>query len=171
MTAAILSRRGPPQGSLRDEAKLVESHVPSLRMTAIRALTARCLRHAHCAERYAARGKVVRWRDTESSLDLGHSVMRSVLTPCQLLALDRCSQIVSLFIIRGMLIILLHRGSVGTDAIAYISRDGWVGLFHNARSTLRATPYSLLVSRVMYSRRFGRSAGPSAHYVQTCSDP
>ena len=83
MTAAILSRRGPPQGSLRDEAKLVESHVPSLRMTAIRALTARCLRHAHCAERYAARGKVVRWRDTESSLDLGHSVMRSVLTPCQ----------------------------------------------------------------------------------------
>ena len=36
------------------------------------------------------------------------------------LALDRCSQIVSLFIIRGMLIILLHRGSVGTDAIAYI---------------------------------------------------
>ena len=74
MTAAILSRRGPPQGSLRDEAKLVESHVPSLRMTAIRALTARCLRHAHCAERYAARGKVVRWRetrDTESSLDVG----------------------------------------------------------------------------------------------------
>ena len=140
MTAAILSRRGPPQGSLRDEAKLVESHVPSLRMTAIRALTARCLRHAHCAERYAARGKVVRWRDTESSLDLGHSVMRSVLTPCQLLALDRCSQIVSLFIIRGMLIILLHRGSVETDAIAYISQ-GRVGgtLSQCTQQTLQAT--------------------------------
>ena len=70
-----------------------------------------------------------------------------------ILALDRCSQIG--FIIRGMLIILLHRGSVGTDAIAYISRDGWVGLFHNARNTLQATQYSLRVPRVMPSRRCG----------------
>ena len=58
MTAAILSRRGPPQGSLRDEAKLVESHVPSLRMTAIRALP----RDAY-AMRTAPKGmqRVVKW--------------------------------------------------------------------------------------------------------------
>ena len=90
MTAAILSRRGPPQGSLRDEAKLVESHVPSLRMTAIRAPTARCLRHAHCAERYAARGKVVQgWMDVRERGCNMHwlyeTVIRAIIIWCPLL--------------------------------------------------------------------------------------